>query len=176
MTFNDHWVHTLFVLRVFHISIHRKLDQNRFINECVRKKELKFRSFRVSKFFVSCRRTYILNSLYQNIHCPQFAMMIHRYLKQLLIIRRDFKIFNILWCISPNHFVYFQKLFPMATSIRNFLTISRYFLRGCLFKLRDRNRNCIPTLLVAWRGGEKGGVCYFNFCPWDKLPFPILHC
>ena len=37
-----------------------------------------------------------IDNLYQNIHCPQFAIMIHRYLKQLLIIRRDFKISNIL--------------------------------------------------------------------------------
>ena len=51
-------------LRLYNVSIHRIFYQNRFINEYARKKKAKipeFPSFRV--FFVSCRRTYVLNKL-----------------------------------------------------------------------------------------------------------------
>ena len=39
--------------------------ENRFINECARKKKAKipeFQSFTISEFFVRCRRTYVLNN------------------------------------------------------------------------------------------------------------------
>ena len=46
-------------------------------------------------------------------------------------------------------FVYFQKLFPMATAIGNFHTISRYFLRGCLFtKYREEMYFSIPLINI----------------------------
>ena len=37
-------------LRLLNVSIHRNVDQNRFINECARKKKAK--SYRVSHFFL----------------------------------------------------------------------------------------------------------------------------
>ena len=49
-------------LRNYNISMYINFYQNRFINECARKKKAKipeFQSFRV--FFVRCRRTYVLN-------------------------------------------------------------------------------------------------------------------
>ena len=66
-------------LRNHNISIHINFYQNRFINECARKKKAKipefrsftvseFHSFRVSQFqsfFVRCRRTYVLNNIRQ---------------------------------------------------------------------------------------------------------------
>ena len=65
-------------------------------------------------------------------------------------------------------FVHFQKLFPMANAVWKFHTISCYFLRGNCYKLRDGIKNCIPSLLLAWREGGKGGVCYIN-CGTTKI-------
>ena len=51
------------------VSIHTNFYQNRFINECARKKKAKipeFHRFIVSQFhsfFVRCRRTYFLNKI-----------------------------------------------------------------------------------------------------------------
>jgi hypothetical protein len=49
-------------LRNHNINIHINFYQNRFINECARKKKAKIPEFQ--SFFVRCRRTYVLN---QNI-------------------------------------------------------------------------------------------------------------
>ena len=58
-------------LRIHNISIHIIFYQNQFINECVRKNFLKFSEGQTERrkdgkterrsFFVSCRRTYVLN-------------------------------------------------------------------------------------------------------------------
>jgi hypothetical protein len=49
-------------LRILNNSIHINFYQNRFINESVRKNFLKFSERRKDGvFFVSCRRTYVLN-------------------------------------------------------------------------------------------------------------------
>ena len=54
-------------LRIYNISIHINFYQNRFINESVRKNFLKFSERQTERrkdgvFFVSCRRTYVLNN------------------------------------------------------------------------------------------------------------------
>ena len=67
VTFNDLHGHTLFMknLRLYNVSIHRTFYQNRFINECARK--IKVQILGISElrkeFFVSYRRTYILNKI-----------------------------------------------------------------------------------------------------------------
>ena len=53
-------------LRIHNISIHIFFFyQNRFINECVRKNFLKYSEGQTERriFFVSCRRTYVLNKI-----------------------------------------------------------------------------------------------------------------
>ena len=47
-------------VRLLNLSIHRNRYQNRFINECARKKKAKIP---VSEFFVRCRRTYVLKNI-----------------------------------------------------------------------------------------------------------------
>ena len=60
-------------LRIHNNSIHIIFYENRFVNECVRKNFLKFLEGKTERrkdvkterrsFFVSCRRTYVLNNV-----------------------------------------------------------------------------------------------------------------
>ena len=71
------------------ISIHIIFYQNQFINECVRKKFLKFSERQLERhkdgkteFFVRCRRTYVLNNTIREhtlcAECQPVVENVHR--------------------------------------------------------------------------------------------------
>ena len=57
-------LHLIKNVRLLNVSIHRNFYQNRFINECAKKKKKKKKA-KIPEFhsyFVRCRRTYVINN------------------------------------------------------------------------------------------------------------------
>ena len=116
-------------------SIHRNLYQNRFINECARKKKAKNKSFPVSELFGWCIRTYVLNK-YKFYMC-RTECLFHTVLKYFCISKVT------LW-----QFLSFNRLLYNKVIVSSFLSYKDFNIN-----LKKRKKSCKPKNYI--KQGQK---------------------